>query len=267
MSQLLLIPDPRPLVERLGADFFKEATEAPGVYLMRDAADEVLYVGKAKSLRKRLGSYRVANPDRMPRRHLRMLRAVARIELRECTSESEALATEAALLRELKPKFNRAGTWSGPRRHLGWRLTETGLELAITTEPQEGWLTAPPMGSGAFYLRAILARQLWCAIHSGTGFDGMPEGWFRATRADVMNIPPRKTPMEVLQEAHDRLRLLFADEAEGFIAWIRERCVAQTHPFHAALREEDLEELAKMYGDATQEPNLPTIEQTIPSQG
>jgi excinuclease ABC subunit C len=62
--------------------------ESPGVYLMRDTADSVLYVGKAKNLRKRLGSYRVANPDRMPRRHLRMLRAVARIECQECPDES-----------------------------------------------------------------------------------------------------------------------------------------------------------------------------------
>ena len=43
---------------------------------MRDVTDTVLCVGKAKNLRKRLGSYRVANPDRMPRRHLRLLRAL-----------------------------------------------------------------------------------------------------------------------------------------------------------------------------------------------
>src|SRR5271166_2887513 len=111
MSQILLFPDPRLLVERLGRDFFRQAPERPGVYLMRDARDVVLYVGKAKNLRRRLGSYRVANPDRMPRRHLRLLRAVERIELQECVDESAALARESELLRELKPKFNRAGTW------------------------------------------------------------------------------------------------------------------------------------------------------------
>ena len=68
MKQLLLLPDPRPLVERLGPDFFTKAPQRPGVYVMRDAADRVLYVGKAKNLRKRLGSYRVANPDRLRRR-------------------------------------------------------------------------------------------------------------------------------------------------------------------------------------------------------
>ena len=39
MTQLLLIPDPRPLVERLGCEFFRQAPESAGVYLMRDAAD------------------------------------------------------------------------------------------------------------------------------------------------------------------------------------------------------------------------------------
>ena len=47
MTQILLFPDPRPLVERLGPHFFRQAPDGPGVYLMRDAANEVLYVGKA----------------------------------------------------------------------------------------------------------------------------------------------------------------------------------------------------------------------------
>ena len=112
-SQTLLFPDPRPLVERLGPDFFRQLTDRPGVYLLRDANGLVLYVGKAKNLRKRLGSYRVANPDRLGRRHLRLLSQVARIELQECADESAALAEEAELLLALKPKFNRAGVWPG----------------------------------------------------------------------------------------------------------------------------------------------------------
>src|SRR5215471_15380050 len=113
MKQMLLFPDPRPLVERLGAEFFRSAPTSPGVYLMRDAVDTVLYVGKAKNLRKRLGSYRVANPDRMKRRHLRLLWVVARIDLLICDTEESALARESELLKSFRPRFNRAGTWPG----------------------------------------------------------------------------------------------------------------------------------------------------------
>jgi excinuclease ABC subunit C len=81
----------------------REFPLTPGVYLMKDREGKVLYVGKAKNLRRRLGSYRVANPDRMPPRHLRMLQAVARIELEPCSDERTALARESELLRALKP--------------------------------------------------------------------------------------------------------------------------------------------------------------------
>lgn len=56
MAQLLLIPDARPLEQRLGKKFFCKAPRRPGVYLMKDAADNVVYVGKAKDLRQRLGN-------------------------------------------------------------------------------------------------------------------------------------------------------------------------------------------------------------------
>src|SRR5436190_20572199 len=103
---------------------FRQLPETPGVYLMHGSADLVLYVGKAKSLRHRLSSYRVANPDRMRRRQLRLLQQVVRIELEECSDEAAALVREAELLRTLKPKFNRAGVWVGPPRFLIWRTAD-----------------------------------------------------------------------------------------------------------------------------------------------
>src|SRR4051812_45500097 len=150
VTQLLMFPDPRPLVERLGCEFFRQAPEYPGVYLMRDASEVVLYVGKAKNLRKRLNAYRVANPDRMPRRHLRLLRAVARIELQQCVDEAAALAREAELLLALKPRFNRAGKWRGPPRFLVWRRVAERLHLAVMEMPEGDWQAFGPLGSGAF---------------------------------------------------------------------------------------------------------------------
>ena len=108
-GQLWLFPPPRPLLERLGKDFFRQLPARPGVYLMCGAEAGVLYVGRAKNLRKRLSSYRVANPERFPRRMIRLLHRVTRIEYDECANEFAAQEREELLICVLAPPFNRAG--------------------------------------------------------------------------------------------------------------------------------------------------------------
>ena len=108
-GQLWLLPPPRPLVERLGVDFFRQLPDRPGVYLLCGSREGVLYVGKAKSLRRRLGNYRVANPERLSRRIIRLLHLVTRIEWDECPSEAAAQHREELLIVTLQPKFNAAG--------------------------------------------------------------------------------------------------------------------------------------------------------------
>ena len=115
-GQLCLFPPPKPLVERLGADFFRALPAGPGVYLMCGVNEGVLYVGKARNLRKRLSSYRVANPERMSRRLIRLLHRVTRIEFDLCSTEAAARQREALLICVLAPKFNAAGkVWPGTR--------------------------------------------------------------------------------------------------------------------------------------------------------
>lgn len=160
MGQLLLIPDPRPLDQRLGRKFFRKAPRRPGVYLMKDAQDKTLYVGKAKDLRQRLGNYRVANPDRMPRRHLRMVREVARIEFQFCENEVAALKHESKLLRSLKPRFNRAGVWPSKARFIAWRITERRLELGMVETPEPDWRRYGPLNGSARGVHRALARLL-----------------------------------------------------------------------------------------------------------
>ena len=108
-GQLWLFPPPRPLIERLGKDFFQGLPTQPGVYFMCGAEAGVLYVGRAKNLRKRLSSYRVANPERLPRRLVRLLHCVSRIEYDICPDEAAAQHREELLICVLAPRFNRAG--------------------------------------------------------------------------------------------------------------------------------------------------------------
>ena len=114
-TQLWLLPCPRPLVDRLGPEFFRNLPSGPAVYLMCGPCEGVLYVGKAKNLRKRLCNYRVANPDKLGRRIFRLLHRVTRIEWDECASESAAQFREELLIAVLQPRFNSAGkVWPRP---------------------------------------------------------------------------------------------------------------------------------------------------------
>ena len=77
----------------------------PGVYLFRDAAGEVLYVGKAKSLRSRVASYFGAEASRSVKL-IRLVREIDSIETFPVRSEAEALLLEWNLIREFGPRFN-----------------------------------------------------------------------------------------------------------------------------------------------------------------
>jgi excinuclease UvrABC nuclease subunit len=240
-SQTLLFPDPRPLVERLGHDFFRQLTERPGVYLMHDAAGLVLYVGKAKNLRKRLGSYRVANPDRLGRRHLRLLSQVARIELQECADEAAALAKEADLLLALKPKFNRAGVWPATPRFLVWRRNAHALEMAIIETPTAGWQVFGPFGSGIVYLRAALVRLLWFATNPVSGSTAMPAGWVHGRVGEIATVTDEQDSEPNCRSIETVLAELFAGDHDGFTAWIGKQTNSMAHSHDLAMRDADLE--------------------------
>lgn len=91
-------------VARLRAHIVAEARNTPGVYLMRNALGDVLYVGKSTRLRSRLLSYfRLPYPQH---RHARMLRETTHIEWEQTAGEFAALLREVRLIRTHLPPFN-----------------------------------------------------------------------------------------------------------------------------------------------------------------
>jgi excinuclease ABC subunit C len=77
---------------------------SPGVYRMLDPAGEALYVGKARSLKKRVAAY--LQVARLPERLRRMVNETASMEVVTTHTEAEALLLEANLIKRLKPRFN-----------------------------------------------------------------------------------------------------------------------------------------------------------------
>jgi len=80
--------------------------DQPGVYLFRDGAGTVIYVGKAKSVRKRVAShFAPARPQETPG-HAEMIDLVEHIECVVVASEAEALLAEQAFIKQYRPRFN-----------------------------------------------------------------------------------------------------------------------------------------------------------------
>ena len=86
------------------ASFAKLAPSASGVYRMIDAQGDVLYVGKAKNIRKRVTAY--ARPTGHDSRISRMIAATVSLEFVSTKTETEALLLEANLIKRLRPRFN-----------------------------------------------------------------------------------------------------------------------------------------------------------------
>jgi excinuclease ABC subunit C len=95
--------------EKFSEDFIrlknqvKETPLDPGVYIMRDGDGQVIYIGKAKSLRKRLGSYFSGEKDIKTRTLLTHVRTIETIIV---SNEYEALLLENTLIKEHSPKYN-----------------------------------------------------------------------------------------------------------------------------------------------------------------
>ncbi|SHF51231.1 Excinuclease ABC subunit C [Litoreibacter ascidiaceicola] len=84
--------------------YLKTLDNSPGVYRMLDAQQRVLYVGKARSLKKRVSNY--ANPNGHSPRIERMISETSSMMFLTTKTETEALLLEQNLIKQLKPKFN-----------------------------------------------------------------------------------------------------------------------------------------------------------------
>jgi excinuclease UvrABC nuclease subunit len=163
--QLHLFAPPKPLVRRLGEAFFRSAPREPGVYVMTGREGLVLYVGQSRNLRQRLASYKNAQPDRAPRKVIRLVRAVESITWETCDSLEGARLRENELLRLHRPRFNRLNTWPQAYSFIRLKHDGVGLELSRTHEATTGGHLYGAFKAHVTAGYGALLRLTWAAWH------------------------------------------------------------------------------------------------------
>ncbi len=162
MSQIQLIP-PQPLLEeRLGKDFFDEIPQKPGVYRFYDARGRLLYVGKAKNLRRRLFSYKRAKAGKVSRKVSEMIGQIASFEIVETGTERDAQLLENRMIRGERPPYNHANKQPETYYFVYLYPSYEGLEFRLAMRIHEE--TDEACWHGCFKGHAPVRQSLGCLL-------------------------------------------------------------------------------------------------------
>src|SRR5438093_7222214 len=163
----------RNLALTFGAQFLESLPGSPGVYLVYDQQDELIYVGKAKNLKRRLSQYRNTLRRKKHRRMRGIVKEAARIEIQCAETHLDACLTEAMLIQKHRPRWNIVGAYSFLYPLIGIRYANGNLEFCMTTTPEVVLKECPGFEfHGAFRSRRItgdaffaLMRLLLFVVH------------------------------------------------------------------------------------------------------
>jgi excinuclease ABC subunit C len=181
MSDIPETPQPAPDNSE-AAQKVRSFPHTPGVYLMKDAAGRVIYVGKAKDLRNRAGSYFLKAAAEDPRT-TRLVREIRDIDYLDAESEVDALLVEARLIKDLQPKYNRELRDDKTFPYLEIRTHEDFPRVEITRTPHQhgsklyGPFASPRSLRGALQVLQKIFQFRTCSLDID---EGDPRWrWFR----------------------------------------------------------------------------------------
>ncbi len=147
---------------KFGPERLDGLPSGPGVYLFTDDRRRVLYVGKAKNLRRRLAAYRNASRRKAHRKMRALVRHATHLEVRRQESERAALKLENELIQELEPPFNVEGRYSFLYPAIGFARTRERTLLCFTTH-LDAWAPFELRWCGVFRSR-LRARAAFDAL-------------------------------------------------------------------------------------------------------
>ncbi len=167
-----------------------EAPDLPGVYRFFDEAGVLLYVGKAKRLKRRLAVYRGVPEKSRRKKHrkiLKIMRLARSVSWETTLSDLEACVLEMRLIQSLKPSLNVSGRFNDYYPYIGMRLIQGRLYFRMSARPEklEGY-----EAFGAFRSREVTGEAFYALLKllnfvghkeksraGAHGFRQIPQGW------------------------------------------------------------------------------------------
>jgi excinuclease ABC subunit C len=182
---------------KFGPEFLASVPAAPGVYRFYDDTGTLLYVGKARDLRRRLAQYRTTRRVRVAAKRRALVTSAASLVWEVCASERDAALRELRLIQALRPRDNVDGAFPFLYPYVGILAAERETYFCLTTSPRRfeeftlhGAFRSRAVTREAFFaLRRLLglvghpiprhrSQRLVAAPHSHVfGVRRLPEGW------------------------------------------------------------------------------------------
>jgi len=200
----------------------------PGVYLMKDAQSRVIYVGKAKNLRNRAGSYFNKQATFDPRL-TGLLPEIADIDFVAVDSEVDALLLEARLIKDIQPRYNIDLKDDKTYPYLQIRIREDFPRVEFTRKPRRGAKLYGPFTSARSLRAAIqvlqrIFRFRTCKLDINEGEDQWR--WFRPCLLHSIgqcNAPCNyRVTKEQYREQIRRLQMVLDGKKDGLIKELEE---------------------------------------------
>lgn len=135
MNSADLFETPPFLEAKLGPKLFEDIPQAPGIYRFYDENEILLYVGKAKNLRRRLFTYKRAKPGKTSRKEAAMISKIHRFEYEILSSEEEAILQENQWIRDHRPEFNHANKHTETYYFITIQENQSGLLFGLSMNP------------------------------------------------------------------------------------------------------------------------------------
>jgi excinuclease ABC subunit C len=154
--------------KKFGAQFIAELPVSPGVYFIHDRDDRLIYIGKAKNLRRRLSQYRNAKRRKKHAKMKSIVAQAAKIDYQLCESDLAAQLLETELIQKHRPLWNVEGAFFFLYPMLGIRQEGEITSFCYTTDPS----AFPGFRFHGAYRSKFLTREAFFALMDLLGFIG-----------------------------------------------------------------------------------------------